>query len=67
MCERETREGRLKDAESTEAPSRADRCDQVGFADHYGIVSAGLRASLMLLPLPVHSKDSQALSCSKGR
>lgn len=31
VCERETREERLKDAESTEPPARTERCDQVGF------------------------------------
>lgn len=44
-------EKRDQDAESTEVPGRTDRCDQVGFADHHGIVSAGLRAPLTLLPL----------------
>lgn len=53
---------RLKDAESREVPSSTDRCDQVGFADHHCIVSPGLRAPLMLLPLPCHSKDSPARS-----
>lgn len=62
VCGRVTREDRLKDAESREVPSSTDRCDQEGFAAHHGIVSAGLRAPLMLLPLPCHSKDSQARS-----